>query len=521
MYPVYPVSPSVPPTVSPTAFPTAAFSTASPPAPPPSASPVSPFGTGPAFPPPGGRPPFPWKNCLLRLGIYTLAFLLAAFLAETLLQDLLSDILFSLLGSTVYYVLINTRLFWGFLLYAGGFAGILLFTLRQAGFFGDASSLSVHLRKSLWQRFLLSAVLLTMGYFLLVLLISFVFTRVVSRVLYPVLGDTLYYALLETRYFWILFFYALLMVLLVRRTIFRAIGYLTPVAEAVSTVLNRADAPIRLPKELAALENDLHTIRYRTLRDEQNAREAEQRKNDLVVYLAHDLKTPLTSIIGYISLLEEAPDMPTEQRAKYTAIALDKAYRLEQLINEFFEITRFNLQSISLETNRIHLTRLLEQVVDEFYPMLSDKQLTVETSLTEDLVLYGDADKLARVMDNLLRNAVSYSYPETTIRVTADRAGDAVRIAVSNTGDPISPQQLTHIFEKFFRLDSARQSRTGGAGLGLAIAKQIVELHGGSIAAASSLECTTFTVILPLQPAGFPSRSTLAGSSNDGGFTTP
>ena len=109
----------------------------------------------------------------------------------------------------------------------------------------------------------------------------------------------------------------------------------------------------------------------------------------------------------YISLLQEAPDMPASQRAKYTGIALEKAYRLEQLINEFFEITRFNLQSITLETNKIHLTVMLYQIADEFYPMLAEKDLTLSTELEENLILYADADKLARVMDNLLRNTVN------------------------------------------------------------------------------------------------------------------
>lgn len=116
-------------------------------------------------------------------------------------------------------------------------------------------------------------------------------------------------------------------------------------------------------------------------------------------------------------------------------------------------------------------------------------------------------------MDNLLRNAVNYSYPSTDIRLTAAREGDAVRITVSNAGDPISDAQLSRLFEKFFRLDSARQSRTGGAGLGLAIAKQIVELHHGTITAASSAERTIFTVRLPAAPPDGRPEGQFGGSS--------
>ena len=123
-----------------------------------------------------------------------------------------------------------------------------------------------------------------------------------------------------------------------------------------------------------------------------DAREAEQRKNDLVVYLAHDIRTPLTSVIGYLELLKEAPDLPLEQRAKYLSITLDKAYRLEQLINEFFEITRFNLQSIPLNRENIRLSYMLMQMAEEFYPILTPGGKSVRLDVPEDLILPGDLE---------------------------------------------------------------------------------------------------------------------------------
>ena len=369
------------------------------------------------------------------------------------------------------------------------------------------------LKKSIMLRFLLTAVLVSLLY-LVLLYLSFTALRTfLSNLLLPLLGTQMYYSLMDTKVFWLTFGYVVVMGVVIYRTISRTIGYVTPIAESVDMVFNKEDAPILLPKELEDVQFKLNSIKYSALNSERLAREAEQRKNDLVVYLAHDLKTPLTSVIGYVSLLQEAPDMPASQRAKYTGIALEKAYRLEQLINEFFEITRFNLQSITLETNKIHLTVMLYQIADEFYPMLAEKDLTLSTELEENLILYADADKLARVMDNLLRNAVNYSYPSTDIRLTAAREGDAVRITVSNAGDPISDAQLSRLFEKFFRLDSARQSRTGGAGLGLAIAKQIVELHHGTITAASSAERTIFTVRLPAAPPDGRPEGQFGGSS--------
>ncbi len=238
-------------------------------------------------------------------------------------------------------------------------------------------------------------------------------------------------------------------------------------------------------------------------RNQQMLRDEASRKNDLITYLAHDLKTPLTSVIGYLSLMDEAPDMPPAQRAKYTHITLDKALRLEKLINEFFEITRYNLQTIALEKEPVNLSFLLEQMTDEFYPLLSDHGNTVRLDIEPDpsggpVTVYADGEKLARVFNNILKNAIAYSYPGTEISLICKTMEDQVEIVVSNRGKTIPPHKLEAIFEKFFRLDDARATNTGGAGLGLAIAKEIVTLHDGAITAASQDEVTSFRVELPL-----------------------
>ncbi len=147
----------------------------------------------------------------------------------------------------------------------------------------------------------------------------------------------------------------------------------------------------------------LNNVKYKLEKRARDAQEAEQRKNDLVVYLAHDIKTPLTSIIGYLSLLDEARDMPVEQKEKYVTITLEKSYRLEQLINEFFEITRFNLQSIILEKDPIPLHHMLMQVADEFYPLLAPKGQKAIVKIDEDITIYADGNKLARVFNNILK----------------------------------------------------------------------------------------------------------------------
>ena len=254
----------------------------------------------------------------------------------------------------------------------------------------------------------------------------------------------------------------------------------------------------KCPEELTEFGMKLKEFKYKLASNEQARLAAEQQKNDLVVYLAHDLKTPLTSVIGYLTLLTEAPELPPEQRTKYTGIALEKAYRLEQLINEFFDLTRMNLQNIPMQKSPVNLTIVLMQIISEFYPMFAEKGLTVRQEIAPELVIPADADKLARVFDNLFRNAVNYSYDGTEIVCCAKKCEEGAQISIRNTGEHIPAEKLQHIFDKFYRLDSSRQSATGGAGLGLAIAKQIVELHGGSITAACEDGVTEFRIMLPV-----------------------
>ena len=227
-------------------------------------------------------------------------------------------------------------------------------------------------------------------------------------------------------------------------------------------------------------------------------REAEQRKNDLVVYLAHDIKTPLTSVIGYLSLLEETPNLPGEQKEHYIRIALEKAYRLEGLINELFEITKYNAHKVIIKKENVDLHCLIAQVIDEIYPTLSANGNTAVFTAEDNLSVNADPEKLARVFSNLLRNAASYSYPQTEITISAKRLEHDIQITFENHGKTIPQEQLNSIFEKFNRLDDARLSNTGGAGLGLSIAEEIIHLHGGKITASSQNETIDFVITLPL-----------------------
>ncbi len=273
--------------------------------------------------------------------------------------------------------------------------------------------------------------------------------------------------------------------------------WLNQIGAGVRRLVDGGDEPVELPRELAPIQADLTSLQTTLRQRETEAREAEQRKNDLLVFLAHDLKTPLTSVIGYLSLLKDDPDLTAEQRAKYTGIALDKALRLEDLMLEFFEITRESLHQSDTAAVEVQLSILLEQLSDEFMPQFQSKNLTCRTDIQSRLTVIGDGDKLARVFENVLRNAVNYSTAGGTVEIEAARQGGQVVIAIRNQGLEIPEQELALIFQKFYRLDSARSSRTGGAGLGLAIAKEIVEHHGGSIHAESNGQKTSFLIALP------------------------
>ena len=288
------------------------------------------------------------------------------------------------------------------------------------------------------------------------------------------------------------------LVILLRFSISWFTKYFDEVIAGMDKLVEESDDEIRLSSELDFMEHKLNQIKNNLEKQKKAALDAEQRKNDLVVYLAHDLKTPLTSVIGYLSLLAEAPDMPPEQQAKYVGITLEKAYRLERLINEFFEITKFNLQTIVLDKEKINLRFMLQQMADEFFPMLTPQGKQVSVNVPDGLALWGDADKLARVFNNILKNAIAYSDENSVIAVSAQQQDKNIIITFTNQGNPIPSAKLETIFEKFYRLDAARSTNTGGAGLGLAIAQEIVTAHAGTISVDSTPENTTFTVKLPL-----------------------
>lgn len=359
----------------------------------------------------------------------------------------------------------------------------------------------------LLQTVLVTALTVLVGGILLKFVIDGIYNDSFARIFVEVLvffnikeetAVRLYWQLIgDNKTFYMVIGYLMLFALFFYVALSKMTKYLDQIDHGIENIISESTEPIHLITELKPIEIRLNEIKATLKRQELEAIEGEKKKNDLVLFLAHDLKTPLTSIVAYLTMLEDHPDMPEEERMNYTHIALEKSIRLGELINEFFDITRYNLQNIELEPVEIDLTMMLEQLADELYGVLQEKKLSCEVDVEEDLQIYGDPDKLARVFDNILRNAIAYCYENTVIRIEARMKNDEIEIVFTNAGDKIPGDMLQTIFEKFYRVDGSRSTGTGGAGLGLAIAKQIAELHGGRIMARSDDNRTQFIVTLP------------------------
>ena len=297
----------------------------------------------------------------------------------------------------------------------------------------------------------------------------------------------------------ILIIWVIGILVLLYRLLKKVFGYVDEVGKATEDLVNKDVEYIELPDELEEIQKRMNHLKRESEKNEKLAKENEEKKDELIVYLAHDIKTPLTSMIGYLSILDEIDDMPKKKQKNYISIALDKSYRLEDLINELFDVARFNSEKIVLEKEELNLNLMLEQIIDDFYPTLREVNKSIKLNYDEPISINGDSDKLSRVFNNLIKNAISYSKEESEIVINLKKDNNNAIVEVINKGRQISKEKLSKIFEKFYRLDSARTSRTGGSGLGLAIAKDIVELHNGTIIAESNEEETTFRVTLPLK----------------------
>ncbi|MFP9128447.1 sensor histidine kinase [Niallia sp. BSM11] len=340
--------------------------------------------------------------------------------------------------------------------------------------------------------------IMTLSCFVIIFLLSFILVSVNdSQALSGVIGDAVKWT--SNRLLLLapsVFIACVFIILIIQRR--QLITYLVTLSANLETITIEEKHDLQLPPILKDAEEGMERLRYELKEKERAAKEAEQRKNDLIVYLAHDLKTPISSIIGYLTLLRDEKNLSDEMYQKFIHVTMSNAERLDDLINEFFEITRFNLSAISLHYSKVNLSFMLEQLLFEFQPILRAKNLTYRIEDSQHIEIACDAEKIQRVFDNLVSNAVHYSFEDSEIVISITQDEDSAVIQFSNEGYPIERDKLDRLFEQFYRLDAARSTRSGGAGIGLAIAKQIMEQHHGTITASSNGQKINFTVKLPL-----------------------
>ena len=344
---------------------------------------------------------------------------------------------------------------------------------------------------SLLGNLIIAVIISIIVYFILALFFESTLSILVERLNYD-----LYAWIVVNRDVVVYVYIGIVLAIIIYRFISKYVDAVYDIYKSLDLILKEDNETIKLPSEVNEFSEKLNDIKYDYILNKKNAKEAEEKKNNLIMYMAHDLKTPLTSTIGYLTLLTDEKEIPRNLQEKYMKIALEKALRVEDLTNQFFDITRYNLNNIQINKKEINLGYLLEQLIDECYPMLEERNLKCELIVKEKIKYLGDGDKLARAFGNLLKNAINYSYENTTIKIELKKENENIFISFKNKGEKIPDYKLDKIFQKFYRGDSSRTSSTGGAGLGLAITKEIIELHGGKITVKNQDEYIEFDVLI-------------------------
>lgn len=295
--------------------------------------------------------------------------------------------------------------------------------------------------------------------------------------IYPALGIWVFFIMLTTY-----------------RLFKQLVHYVDELQEATSLLFDKEAGAIELSPELAAIAERINALKAENIRNESLAAQRQKQKSDLIVNLAHDLKTPLASILGYLNLLNGDIPLDEEEREKYLNVVLRKSKELSDLIDEFFEMAKFNFSNLKLEERECNLSLLLEQIMFEFKPLFDEKHMNCNLRVSGKVSLRCDADKLSRVFGNLLKNAYLYGDSNSTVDVSVTDGDGDVIVDFTNACRTIPVDDLENIFEPFYRLDPSRHS-AGGSGLGLAIAREILRAHGASIAAESDDGKVRFRII--------------------------
>ena len=282
----------------------------------------------------------------------------------------------------------------------------------------------------------------------------------------------------------------------------KSFSYIAALSEAMRSMAGgdlRATVHIEGDDEFSEMGENLNRLGEELRSLMEREREAEKSKSELVTNIAHDLRTPLTSIVGYLDILRSKRDsLDAGTAAHYTDIAYEKSKKLEKLINELFGFTKLSGGELVMHVSSLDLVQLLAQLLEEFYPSFVNAGLHYELIADrESLGIEGDPELLARVFENLIGNAIKYGAEGKQLRVYLATEEQSVTVRVVNYGKLIPAEELPHVFDRFYRVEQSRNAKTGGTGLGLTIAKNIVEMHRGEITVTSDWSGTAFVVRLP------------------------
>lgn len=257
--------------------------------------------------------------------------------------------------------------------------------------------------------------------------------------------------------------------------------------------------PFVVKTDLQKVIDSINALVDSTVASMEEERQIEQSKDDLITNVSHDIRTPLTSIIGYLGLLKSSE--LNEDQTKYIQIAYDKALQMKALAEDLFEYTTLRSSTNNkLVLTPLHVNSMLEQVAAGFELEAEKKNIAFNVvTRPRDLVIDADAKMIVRMLNNLISNALKYGRGATEINLIANKVNNEfVELRVENNGEQIPKKSLQKIFDRFYRVESSRNLKTGGTGLGLAITKSIVDLHGGNIKCQSTAELTSFIIQLPL-----------------------
>lgn len=284
----------------------------------------------------------------------------------------------------------------------------------------------------------------------------------------------------------------------------RMVNYLDEIKNGLQEIAKgnlTYEIPAKSSDELGMVADTINQMTKQLKKSIEEERNAERTKNELITGVSHDLRTPLTSILGYLELIEKDHYKDEVELRYYTNIAYEKALRLKKLVEDLFEYTSIHEKGPTLQKQKINLNGLLKQLAEEFNPSLTKARMSYRTITNDEMVyIYADGNQLMRAYENLMANAIRYGNDGEYIDIQINKTNEEAIVKIINYGNQIPERDLPYIFERFYRAEKSRSTQSGGSGLGLAITKSIVEMNGGHITVESNKDETVFETRFPLIP---------------------